>query len=302
MCRRRHFVHKSADGKLAVGILPKQGTTASAFAPVSPPPRRREKKSVEGPRRSSRSPPATPPTQGRSRRPPARGAVTRCSTRSGVEAGGRAVQAKYAKNARPVQPLKGRTVAIAPDGHGARAGLPRRRAAHARCDVTAPPTRGGEPAQHASECGGAVRLAGEGRADQCRRRHGDHRRARGPTARWKTLNSAATPRTWSRRVLCRARRLSPSGKRPRDFARRAGLKHPQGRQKWKRAPGGRRVQRLSSSRRRRPATRAVRTSDRARSSSASPAGPLGCPGTPEPRPEGAGGLPDVRRALGCSWR
>jgi carbonic anhydrase len=66
-----HFVHKSADGKLAVvGIFLKQGNTASAFAPVlTALPSAGEKKSVEVdlPTLLPKST-ATSPTRGRSRR------------------------------------------------------------------------------------------------------------------------------------------------------------------------------------------------------------------------------------------
>lgn len=115
-----HFVHKSADGKLAVvGILMKEGTTASALAPVlTSLPAAAEKKSVEV------DLPALLPKS--TRHFAYAGSLTTppCSedvqwivmltegTMSKPEIA--AFQAKYAKNARPVQPLKGRTVAIAP--------------------------------------------------------------------------------------------------------------------------------------------------------------------------------------------
>ena len=112
-----HFVHKSADGKLAVVESPEQGTTASAFAPVltALPSAGRRRVSRWICRRSSRSPPATSPTRGRATPPCSEevrwivmldeDAVSKPEVAS--------FQAKYAKNARPVQPLKGRTVAIA---------------------------------------------------------------------------------------------------------------------------------------------------------------------------------------------
>ena len=115
-----HFVHKSADGKLAVlAVLLKQGTAASALAPVlTALPAAGEKKSVEV------DLPALLPKS--TRHFAYAGSLTTppCSedvqwivmleedTVSKPEIA--AFQAKYAKNARPVQPLKGRTVAIAP--------------------------------------------------------------------------------------------------------------------------------------------------------------------------------------------
>jgi carbonic anhydrase len=115
-----HFVHKSADGKLAVvGILMKEGTTASPLAPVlTSLPAAGEKKSVEV------DLPALLPKS--TRHFAYAGSLTTppCSedvqwivmltegTVSKPELA--AFQAKYAKNNRPVQALKGRTVAIAP--------------------------------------------------------------------------------------------------------------------------------------------------------------------------------------------
>ena len=115
-----HFVHKSADGKLAVlAVLLKQGTAASALAPVlTALPAAGEKKSVEV------DLPALLPKS--TRHFAYAGSLTTppCSedvqwivmleedTVSKPEIA--AFQAKYAKNARPVQSLKGRTVAIEP--------------------------------------------------------------------------------------------------------------------------------------------------------------------------------------------
>jgi len=115
-----HFVHRSEDGKLAVvGILLKQGTSPSPFAPVlTALPATGEKKSVEV------DLPALLPKS--TRHFAYAGSLTTppCSEDvqwivmldedavSKPEIAG--FQAKYAKNARPVQPLKGRTVAIAP--------------------------------------------------------------------------------------------------------------------------------------------------------------------------------------------
>ena len=115
-----HFVHKSADGKLAVvGILMKEGTTPSPLASVlTGLPAAGEKKNVEV------DLPALLPKStrhftyaGSLTTPPCSEDVrwivmlTEGSLSKPEIA---AFQAKYAKNARPVQPLKGRTVAIAP--------------------------------------------------------------------------------------------------------------------------------------------------------------------------------------------
>jgi len=115
-----HFVHKSADGKLAVvGILLKQGTAASPLAPVlTALPAAGEKKSVEVDLpallpKSTRhfayagsltTPPCSEEVQW----------IVMLAEDTVSKAEITAFQAKYAKNARPVQPLKGRTVAIAP--------------------------------------------------------------------------------------------------------------------------------------------------------------------------------------------
>ena len=115
-----HFVHKSADGKLAVvGVLLEQGPAASSFAPeLNDLPAAGEKKSVEV------NLPAMLPNS--TRHFAYAGSLTTppCSedvqwivmlgedTVSKQEIA--AFQAKYAKNARPVQSLKGRTVAIEP--------------------------------------------------------------------------------------------------------------------------------------------------------------------------------------------
>ncbi len=115
-----HFVHKSADGKLAVvGILLKQGTAPSPLAPVLtalPPPG--EKKTVEvdlpallpNDRRhfayagSLTTPPCSEDVQWI--------VMVSEDTVSKAEIDG--FHARYAKNARPVQLLRGRTIAIAP--------------------------------------------------------------------------------------------------------------------------------------------------------------------------------------------
>jgi len=115
-----HFVHRSADGRLAVvGILLSQGSSASAFAPVlTALPASGEKKSVEV---------DLPSLLPRSTRHFAYlGSLTTppCSEEvqwivmvdedpvSKAEVSG--FHAKYPQNARPVQPLKGRPVEIAP--------------------------------------------------------------------------------------------------------------------------------------------------------------------------------------------
>jgi carbonic anhydrase len=115
-----HFVHKSADGKLAVvGVLLKQGTAASAFAPeLDDLPAAGEKKSVEV------DLPAMLPKS--TRHFAYTGSLTTPPCSEDVQwivmlgedpvskAEIAAFQAKYARNARPVQSLKGRTVAIEP--------------------------------------------------------------------------------------------------------------------------------------------------------------------------------------------
>jgi len=115
-----HFVHKSADGKLAVvGILLKQGTSPSPLAPVlTNLPAAGEKKSVEvdlpallqKSRRhfaysgSLTTPPCSEDVQW----------IVMVAEDSVSKPEIAAFQAKYANDARPVQPLKGRTVDIAP--------------------------------------------------------------------------------------------------------------------------------------------------------------------------------------------
>jgi len=115
-----HFVHKSAEGKLAVvGILLKQGSAPSPFAPVlTALPAAGEKRTVEvdlpavlpkdtkhfAYAGSLTTPPCSEEVQWIVIRAP--------DTVSKAEID--AFRAKYPKNARPVQPLKGRTVAIAP--------------------------------------------------------------------------------------------------------------------------------------------------------------------------------------------
>jgi len=115
-----HFVHKSTEGKLAVvGILLKQGSAPSPFAPVlTALPAAGEKRTVEvdlpavlpkdtkhfAYAGSLTTPPCSEEVQWIVIRAP--------DTVSKAEID--AFRAKYPKNARPVQPLKGRTVAIAP--------------------------------------------------------------------------------------------------------------------------------------------------------------------------------------------
>ncbi len=115
-----HFVHKSAEGKLAVvGVMVKQGTAPSAFAPVlTALPAPGEKKTVEV------DLPAMLPADrkhfayaGSLTTPPCSEDVQwivllAAEPVSKPELDG--FKAKYAKNARPVQPLKGRAVSVAP--------------------------------------------------------------------------------------------------------------------------------------------------------------------------------------------
>ncbi len=115
-----HFVHRSAEGKLAVvGVMLTQGTAPSAFAPVlTALPAAGEKKSVEV------DLPAMLPTDrkhfaysGSLTTPPCSEEVQWIVLRTAdpvSKAEVEAFEAKYAKNARPLQPLKGRSVAIAP--------------------------------------------------------------------------------------------------------------------------------------------------------------------------------------------
>ncbi len=115
-----HFVHKSAEGKLAVvGILLAHGTAPSPFAPVlTALPPSGEKKSVEV------DLPAMLPKShahflydGSLTTPPCSEGVQWIVLRTEEPLSGAEIDAfrkKYAKNARPVQPLKGRTVATAP--------------------------------------------------------------------------------------------------------------------------------------------------------------------------------------------
>jgi carbonic anhydrase len=115
-----HFVHKSADGKLAVvGIFLKQGTAPSPFAPVlTALPAAGEKRTVEVdlagvlPKDTKHFAYAgsltTPPCSEEVQWIVIRAPVT--VSKAEIDA----FRAKYPKNARPVQQLKGRTVAIAP--------------------------------------------------------------------------------------------------------------------------------------------------------------------------------------------
>ncbi|HTS82666.1 MAG TPA: carbonic anhydrase family protein [Myxococcaceae bacterium] len=115
-----HFVHKSADGKLAVvGVLLKQGTAASPFAAVlADLPPAGEKRTVEidlpavlpkdrkhfAYSGSLTTPPCSEDVQW----------IVFVAQQPVSKKELDAFRAKYAKNARPVQQLKGRTVAIAP--------------------------------------------------------------------------------------------------------------------------------------------------------------------------------------------
>ncbi|HZW88406.1 MAG TPA: carbonic anhydrase family protein [Myxococcaceae bacterium] len=115
-----HFVHKSAEGKLAVvGILLKQGPAPSAFAPeLNDLPAPGEKKSVEVDLpamlpKSTRhfaysgsltTPPCSEDVQW----------IVMLGEDSVSKAEIAAFQSKYAHNARPVQATKGRTIAIEP--------------------------------------------------------------------------------------------------------------------------------------------------------------------------------------------
>jgi len=115
-----HFVHRSAEGKLAVvGILLKQGSAASPFAPVlTALPASGEKRTVEV------DLPALLPKSTRHFAYAGLLTTPPCSEEVQwiVMLGEDAVskpeiagfRAKYPQNARPVQPLKGRTVEIAP--------------------------------------------------------------------------------------------------------------------------------------------------------------------------------------------
>ena len=115
-----HFVHKSADGKLAVvGVMMTQGTAASVFAPVLtalPSPGEKRTVTVDLPAMAPKdqkhfayggsltTPPCSEDVQWIVMLAP--------DTVSKVEIDD--FRAKYPKNARPVQPLKGRTVEIGP--------------------------------------------------------------------------------------------------------------------------------------------------------------------------------------------
>ena len=115
-----HFVHKSAEGKLAVvGVMLKQGTAASPFAPVlTALPPTGEKRTVEV------DLPAFLPKDrehfaypGSLTTPPCSEEVQWIVLRSEDPVSKQEIdgfKAKYPKNARPVQALKGRTVEIAP--------------------------------------------------------------------------------------------------------------------------------------------------------------------------------------------
>jgi carbonic anhydrase len=115
-----HFVHRSADGKLAVvGILLKQGAAASPFAPVLttlPSPGEKRTVEVELPAllpKSTRhfayagsltTPPCSEDVQW----------IVMLDEDAVSKPEITSFRAKYPHNARPVQPLKSRTVEIAP--------------------------------------------------------------------------------------------------------------------------------------------------------------------------------------------
>jgi carbonic anhydrase len=115
-----HFVHRSADGKLAVvAILLKEGTVASPFAPVlTALPSSGEKKTVEVDLPALLPKSTRHLAYGGSLTTPPCSEDVQWIVMLGEDAVSKpeiaGFRAKYPLDARPIQPLKGRTVEIAP--------------------------------------------------------------------------------------------------------------------------------------------------------------------------------------------